>query len=125
MIFMSGGDQIPVMMVCDSNSGVRLFSRAWPAPTVGAGHARDTLPHLILEFSRVIPSVSEESAVGKIGGKRCHSAKKVMGPPTLTGPCPYQPCDNVAEKPSFTESIKIHPNRQAPGRALAVPATSR
>jgi len=67
MIFMSGGDQIPVMMVCDSNSGVRLFSRAWPDPTrargraarahenipIGAGHARDTLAHLTLEFSRI------------------------------------------------------------------------
>jgi hypothetical protein len=45
---------------------------------VGAGHARDTLARLTLEFSRVIPSVSEESAVGKIGGKRCHSAKKAV-----------------------------------------------
>jgi hypothetical protein len=36
------------------------------------------LVHLTLEFSRVIPSVSEESAVGKIGGKRRHSAKKAV-----------------------------------------------
>jgi hypothetical protein len=37
MIFMSGGDQIPVMMVCDRNSGVRPFSRAWPAPATARG----------------------------------------------------------------------------------------
>jgi hypothetical protein len=62
---------------------------------------------LTLEFSRVIPSVSEESAVGKNGGKRCHSAKKAVfagiarsceskgrrGPcprktPRRSGPCP-------------------------------------
>jgi hypothetical protein len=32
MIFMSGGDQISVMMVCD-----RPFSRAWPASTTARG----------------------------------------------------------------------------------------
>jgi hypothetical protein len=45
-----------------------------------------TLVHLTLEFSRVLPNVGEASAVGKIGGKQCHSAKKVTEPPTLTGP---------------------------------------
>ena len=81
-------------VVCDSNSGVRLFSRAWPAPTVGAGHARerrgpcprkhplgagharDTLAYLKIEFSRLMPNVREASAVGQIGAKRCHSPKK-------------------------------------------------
>jgi len=42
MIFMSGGDQIPVMMVCDSNSGkavfagmARSYSRSGPCPRHG------------------------------------------------------------------------------------------
>jgi hypothetical protein len=47
MIFMSGGDQIPVMMVCDRNSGVRPFSRAWPAPATarrGGARAHENTP---------------------------------------------------------------------------------
>jgi hypothetical protein len=34
--------------------------------------------HLTLEFSRLMPNVGEASAVGKIGAKRCHSAKKAV-----------------------------------------------
>jgi hypothetical protein len=34
-----------------------------------------------------MPNVGEASAVGKIGGKRCHSAKKAMEPPTLMEHC--------------------------------------
>jgi hypothetical protein len=48
----------------------------------GAGHENilpcRSGPCPRLEFFRVMPNVSEASAVGKIGGKRRHSAKKAV-----------------------------------------------
>jgi hypothetical protein len=41
MIFMSGGDQIPVMMVCDSKG---IGARVHENTPIGTGHARDTGP---------------------------------------------------------------------------------
>jgi hypothetical protein len=54
------------------------------------------LVHLTLEFSRLMPNSGEASAVGKIGAKRRHSAKKRLfsrawtAPTTARGggPCP-------------------------------------
>jgi hypothetical protein len=51
----------------------------------GFGMTREARGFGMTPFSRLMPNAREPSAVGKIGGKRCHSAKKSDGTPNSDG----------------------------------------
>ena len=81
MIFMSGGDQIAVMMVCDSKGRRGPCPRKHP---VAAGHARDTEPPTLT--GPWTPSI-------RFDGDRRASVPMIPYPRALSAALPVQAAD--------------------------------